>query len=269
MASMTVPAISFRCAVTQIHDEHVVRHKRWIVGHDVSSLAVSASALLRCEPLQCTYLLSTVGPPGCTFLEVTSSSGEALVGPMAGPTPPQTSEHSQSLPQLLEQVGLLHDPLTCLDVGGPGGLLVVVSYASFLDRRAGTKHPLPGETRTTYEGRRRQEEEARLDSARHEGFHVLPNALSPARWNVEHLEHVLRSAYRVLPTGGPEWREVGLLTRTERASGRVTYSLVVERGDYAATIRLPTFPARAVLGWLEARACQLDLRQPVSPLRID
>lgn len=171
MANVSVRTISFRCAVTRVHGEQVLRRKHWIQGHDLSSLAASATALLGCHPLQCTYELTNVGPPGSTFLEVTSSSSEALVGPMAGPTPPTNSERPQSLSQLLDHVGLAHDPVASLDVGGPGRLLVVINYASLWDRRVGTRHPLPGETDTTFERRRRQEEEARLGSARHEGFH--------------------------------------------------------------------------------------------------
>jgi hypothetical protein len=261
---MTVRAVSFRCAVTRIDGEHVVRRKCWIEGHDVSSLAASASALLGSDALQCSYLLTAVGPPGSTFLEVTSSSSEALVGPMAGPTPPEPSEHAHALPQFLEHLGLVHDPAIRLDLGGPGRLLVVIRYASFWYRRDGPRHPAPGETRTTYERRRRQEDETRLDHARHEGFHVLRYARSPARWGVDDLEHVLRLAYEVLPAARSGWREVGCLTRAERKANGDVSSLVVERGDYTATIRLPMFPARAILKWLEARACQIELRHPVT-----
>ena len=269
MTSITIQSISFRCAVTQLRGGQLFRQKRWIEGHDLSSLAGAASVLLGCHPRQCTYALTTVGPPGSTFLEVTSSSGEALVGPMAGPLPPAPSDHPQTLPQLLEDVGLTHDPVICTDVAGPGRLLVIVRYTSLWDGRLGNPHALPGETTSMFERRRRQEEEDRLDSARHEGFHVLPFSIPPEHWTAADLEHVITLAYRFLSARQPEWHEVGLLSRAEHSAQSHPYSLLIERGDYAATVRLPTFPSRAILEWVEGRRCELDLRQPVTRLRSD
>ena len=96
--------------------------------------------------------------------------------------------------------------------------------------------------------------------------------VAPTRWKADDLERLLALAYRLLPTREPQWRDSGAIlqepfgTNDGRRTPTIQYCLHVARGDYAAYLRLPTFPTRALVEWLSSRSCQILLDHPVVKL---
>lgn len=263
-----MPVLSFPCVVTR-HDgaSHTLRRRSRIKGHDLLTLALAATEQLALPADQCEYLLFVpkVPHPAGVFLEVVHGGHSALVGPMAGPTPPAsvTSDSRYGLRELLTHVGLGPDGVT------PRTYPVVVTYAGIFRDAACPPARNPIESDRRYHARGAAAESIRLERACHEGIHVVRYPVAPTRWTAQDLDRLLALAYRLLPTREPQWRESGAMlqepfgTNDGRRTPALQYCLHVVRGDYAAYLRLPTFPTQALAEWLATRACQILLDQPV------
>jgi hypothetical protein len=269
-----MPVLSFPCVVTRDNDTTQRSPRRtWIKGHDLRTLALEATKQLALTPEQCEYMLFSppvgTSEPASTsvFLEVVHDGLSALVGPMAGPTPPPTvsPERTYPLEDLLLRVGLRDTD----DDGSPRAYPVLVTYAGLFREMAYPPPRQPKEPDAQYATRCATAERVRLDRTRHEGIHVVRYDIPPEQWTARDLDALLGLAYRLLPTMEPRWRDSGSITQETFAAGRggrtptLQYCLEVARGDYAAYLRLPVFPTRALAEWLGDRRCEINLCHPI------
>jgi hypothetical protein len=291
-----MPVLCFPCVVTARDGATPTGSRRiWIKGHDLAALALAAAEQLGASSDACEYLLfSPKAPhPSGVFLEVVHDGCSALVGPMAGPTPPDSHDHERrySLPNLLAHVGLGSE------CGGVHSHVypVTVTYSGIFRDEANTPSRKSGESDQRYRERCAAAEGLRVERACHEGVHVVRYDREPAAWEARDLECLMALAYRCLPTREPRWRESGAIVqevvgagdeaflrgrcahqrrgeagphyRSERRRRRVTpalrYCVHIARGDYAAYLRLPAFPLLALADWLATRRCEILLGQPV------
>ncbi len=269
-----MPILSFPCVVThQDGTTELSRRRTWIKGHDLRALALAATEQLALSPNECEYMLfspdiGTKTPAAASvFLEVVHDGHSALVGPMGGPTlpPTLTSDRAYPLEDLLSEVGLGAE----IDDTHARAYPVLVTYAG-LFRDMAYPHPRePNESDRTYAARCATAERVRLERTRHEGIHVIYYEVPPKAWDARDLERLMGLAYALLPTMEPRWRDAGTVTQDTFAAGRggrtptLHYCLEVVRGDYAAFLRLPVFPTRALAEWLAHRRCEISLCQPI------
>ncbi len=269
-----MPVLSFPCVVTH-HDgtTELSRRRTWIKGHDLRALALAATDQLGLMPSDCEYMLfspdigtKTPADPG-VFLEVVRDGHSALVGPMGGPTLPSTLAANRTYPldELLSEVGLGAE----IDDTHSRAYPVLVTYAG-LFRDMAYPHPRqPNESDRTYAARCATAERVRLERTRHEGIHVIHYEVPSKAWEARDLERLMGLAYALLPALEPRWRDAGTITQETFAAGRggrtptLQYCLEVVRGDYAAFLRLPVFPTRALAEWLAHRRCEISLCQPI------
>jgi hypothetical protein len=263
-----MPVLSFRCAVTNRDGATPTGCRRtWIKGHDLAALALAATEQLETSPDACEYRLfspKVPSPPG-VFLEVLHDNRSALVGPMAGPTPPATLTPNRgcSLTDLLKHVGL--GP----ECDGAHTYPVVVTYSGVFRDVANPPLRKPVESDRQYRERCAAAESMRLERACHEGVHVARYDRAPATWGAEDLECLMALAYQYLPTREPRWRESGAILQEPFGIGdgarppALRYCVHIARGDYAAYLRLPIFPLQALAEWLATRPCEILLGQPI------
>lgn len=265
-----MPVLSFPCVVTARDGAIPTGSRRiWIKGHDLAALALAATEQLGASSDACGYLLFTpkVPHPSGVFLEVVYDGCSALVGPMAGPTPPAALDDGRgySLPDLLAHVGLGPE-----DDDAQAHLYpVTVTYSGIFQHEANPPRRKPGEPDHRYRERCAAAESVRVERACHEGVHVVRYDRKPEDWNTRDLECLLALAYRCLPTREPRWRESGAIIQESFGTGDgaatpdLRYSVHIARGDYAAYLRLPHFPVLALAEWLGTRRCEILLGQPV------
>lgn len=266
-----MPVLSFPCVVTHhdgAHETH--RSRTWIKGHDLYALALAATEQLAVPADACEYKLfiPEVPHPAGVLLEVVHAGHSALVGPMAGPTPPPTMDQGRgyALPRLLAHVGLTSDAKERWRYP------VIVTYSGIFRDDACPPARKPIESDRQYRQRCAAAESIRLERATHEGIHIVRYDVDPASWTATDLERLLVLAYRLLPTREPQWRESGAIlqepigTNDGRRTPAIQYCLHVARGDFAAYLRLPLFPVHALVEWLATRACQILLDHPVAKL---
>jgi hypothetical protein len=247
-----MPVLCFPCVVTARDGAIPTGSRRiWIKGHDFTALALAATEHLGASSDACRYLLFTpkVPHPSGVFLEVVHDGCSALVGPMAGPTPPTTfdDEREYSLSDLLMRVGLGRER----DGAQARVYPVTVTHTGFFRTAA---------------------ESVRIECACHEGFYVVRYDPEPETWKARDLECLMALAYACLPKREPRWRESGAIVQEPMGTGagdgafmltRPRYCVHIARGDYAAYLRLPDFPVLALTEWLATRRCEILLDQPV------
>jgi hypothetical protein len=265
-----MPVLSFPCVVTARDGATPTGSRRiWIKGHDLAALALAATEQLGTSSDACGYLLFSpkVPHPAGVFLEVVHDGCSALVGPMAGPTPPAVLDHERgySLPDLLTQVGLGPER----DDAQAHLYPVIVTYSGIFRDETNPPRRKSRESDQRYRERCAAAEGVRLERACHEGVHVVRYDREPADWNVRDLECLMALAYQRLPTREPRWRESGAIvqepvgTGDEASTPALRYCVHIARGDYAAYLRLPEFPLLALAEWLATRRCEILLDQPV------
>jgi hypothetical protein len=264
----TMPVLSFPCAVTNRDGATPAGClPTWIKGHDLAALAQAATEQLGASPDECEYLLCSpkVPHPSGVFLKVIHDSRSALVGPMAGPTLPATlmPDRGCSLPDLLQRVGL------GIECDATRTYPVIVTYSGVFRDAAIPPRRKPRESDLRYGERCAAAEGIRLERTCHEGVQVVRYDRAPATWGMEDLEYLLALAYQCLPTREPRWRESGAIVQEPFGIGdgarvpAVRYCMQIERGDYAAYLRLPAFPLHALAERLATRPCEILLGQPV------
>lgn len=239
----------------------------WIKGHDLAALALAATEQLDASPDACEYRLYSpkVPHPSGVVLEVVHDSRSALIGPMAGPTPPATlvPERGCSLSDLLDRVGLGRE---CDDTRT---YPVVVTYSGMFRDAAIPPKRRPRESDGRYRERCAAAESLHQERACHEGVHVVRYDRAPTTWVAHDLECLMALAYQCLPAREPRWRESGAILQESFGTGdgarvpTARYCVHIARGDYAAYLRLPVFPLQALAAWLATRPCEILLGQPV------
>ncbi len=270
-----MPVLSFPCTIHP-SPEGLGRTQRrvWIKGHDLRTLALAATAQLGVTEDQCEYgIVLPETAKTLVFLEVSHPNGDALVGPMAGPLPPSTLplEEHFSLDALIMLLGL-----DTLDGSVPerraertGRHTVVVTYLPICQREPFPPQRQARESEAAYQERF---ERMRIDRSSRQGIHVIAYDVPAQEWTAHDLEMLLVLMYRLLPSDEPRWRESGVIRQAKfvdaREGHRVTIApcLQLARGEYVAHLRLPAFPARALVDWLVTRHYDIHLRHPLIKL---
>jgi hypothetical protein len=272
-----MPVLSFPCAIHRPgNGSRPVRRRVWIKGHDLRSLALTATRQLGVAHHQCDYAITSPGT-GATrraLLEIAHPDGDALVGPMAAPLPTAAMEGKAfTLDALLDVAGFAGLGSDCPPCGSedPRWHLVIVTYSQIHERHPFPPARQPQETDAQYQPRYDTAERIRIERSSQQGIHLVRYDVPPEDWTAQDLEALMVVAYQLLPTSEPRWRESGAITQAKFVNPpheRVTlaYCLQVGRGDYIAHLRLPAFPTLALADWLAYRHCEINLRQPVMRL---
>ncbi len=276
-----MPVLSFPCAIHRLgNDSRPMRRRVWIKGHDLRSLALTATRQLGVAHHQCDYALTSPGADTTrrAFLEIAHPDGDVLVGPMAAPLPTAAMEGKAfTLDALLGVTGFAglgsDDPPSEERRDDPRRHLVVVTYSPICERHPFPPARQPRETDAQYQQRYDAAERVRIERSSQQGLHLVRYDVPPEDWTAQDIEALMVVAYQVLPTNEPRWRESGAITQAKFVNpqhGGVTlaHCLQVGRGDYIAHLRLPAFPTFALADWLAHRHCDIHLRQPVMRLEL-
>jgi hypothetical protein len=274
-----MPVLSFPCVIHRVEPHARPTSRRvWIKGHDLRTLARAAVTQLGVAEQDCAFALVSpdAGATPRAFLELSHADGDALVGPMAAPLPtPTMSDRGGTLESLLEATGFAGLERTIApDSFDPRRYLAVVTYAPICAVESFPPQRRPHETDADYQRRYEAVEHVRIERGSQQGFHVLRYDMRPKDWTAQDLEGLMACAYELLPAREPRWRESGHITQAKFASpqkdGRITlaYCLQVARGEYIVHVRLPMFPASALVDWLTHRHCEISLLQPTARLEV-
>jgi hypothetical protein len=259
--------LSFPCVVTRLEGEPPLASRRtWIQGRSLRELSIAAAHVLEAADDGCAFtIIEPEWPKGRVFLNVLrhAPTAEALVGPMAGPRPTgrlsETPRHS--LDELIESLGVDNDP-RCRMPASRTLHVVTVRHASVWTHVTEPLVQHENESKASYRSRCTAAEDQRIDRASGQGFYPIAYAVPAVDWTAYDFAQVIDLAYQRLPVTEPPARESGWISQRIAAHTRCCW-VHVARGEYVASLRLPSFPTTALVEWLSHRRCAIDLYHPV------
>jgi hypothetical protein len=266
-SSDSVWPLSFPCVVTRLKgDPPLVRCRTWIQGRNLRELGVAAAQELDATADGCEFtLVEPDNASGRMFLEVLRQDAEALVGPMAGPkTPLGLSRSPRYVLEDLIRLLCLSDDVTGSAVYTVGRYVLTVRYASTSDEVVYPPPRLQNESEESYRGRCAAAEILLIERASYQGFFALQYSVPPCDWTARDLASVIDLVYRHLPASEPASREPGWLSWRPNAPVPGCCTVSVTRGDYTASLRVPSFPRLALAEWLSDDQCTIALYQPLA-----
>lgn len=267
VSSDPMQPLSFPCVITRLEAEPPLASRRtWIRGRNLRELGIAAAHALEAADDGCAFtMIEPDWPQGRVFLNVLrhAPTAEALVGPMAGPRPAgrlsETPRHS--LDELVEALGVQNDP-RCRMPASRTLHVVTVRHVSVWTQVTEPLAPHEHESKASYRSRCTAAEDRRIDRASGQGFYPLAYAVPAGDWGADDFAQVIDLAYQRLPATEPPARESGWISQRIAAHTRSCW-VHVSRGEYVASLRLPSFPTAALVEWLSHRRCAIDLYHPV------
>ncbi len=262
-----MPSLSFPCVVTRLEGAPpLARRRTWIHGRNLHELGIAAARELKEAEDRCAFtIIEPEWPTGRVYLDVLrhAPAAEALVGPMAGPRLVRrlsdTPRHS--LDELVELLGL-HNDSGCRMPSARTLHVVTVRHASEWAHVTEPLVPRENESGASYRSRCAAVENQRIDRASGQGFYPIVYAVPAGDWSAHDFAQLIDLVYQQLPATEPPTRESGWISQRIAAHTRSCW-VHVARGEYVASLRLPSFPTTALVEWLSHRRCAIDLYHPV------